>query len=197
MSRCAKDSCFVSDVIAGFAQLTAPECSFPDLTYDFKWFATMSVPLIAGTLFMVFHFLVYLWKHCVLGQDKKAGRKHTAQLIGIFFTMFYYMYLFLVRFALDVFNCNSTTPPDGKVYMQAEFVECWVPGGLQARLFPWAVLAFIGYGLAYPGLVLWVLWQGRELAKEDQLLRAQRIGDTPATNPNAFDFRLKYHKLCT
>ena len=39
------------------------------------------------------------------------------------------------------------------------------------------------------------LYKGRELAKEDQFLRAMNAGWTRADNPNSYDFRKRYHKL--
>ena len=55
----------------------------------------------------------------------------------------YFLYLFLTRTTLDVFNCAPTDPPDGKLYLQAVFEECGKKGGVQLTLLPWAVLTMI------------------------------------------------------
>ena len=40
-----------------------------------------------------------------------------------------------------------------------------------------------------------VLIKNRLLVQEDQLLRAQNTGKTRTSNPNAYEFRKRYHKL--
>jgi hypothetical protein len=37
---------------------------------------------------------------------------------GMFLTMMYFLYLFLTRNVLDIFNCAPTDPPDGHTYLQ-------------------------------------------------------------------------------
>ena len=51
----------------------------------------------------------------------------------------------MTRTILDVFNCSPTDPSDGKTYLEVVFEECGVPGGLQMRLLPYAIIAFLVY----------------------------------------------------
>ena len=56
-----------------------------------------------------------------------------------------YAFRYLTRTILDVFNCAPTDPPDGKTYLEVVFEECGVPGGLQMRLLPFAIVALLVY----------------------------------------------------
>ena len=97
--------------------LTAPECSIPHITFSRKWVFTMLLPLAAGSLFLLMHILVYLKKRVILRRTKNLNN-HVDVLIGMFLTMFYFLYLYLTRSVLDIFNCSPTDPPDGKLYLQ-------------------------------------------------------------------------------
>lgn len=132
---------------------------------------------------------------CILGQ-KKQGR-HVSALIAAALTMFYYLYLYLSRMTLDVFNCSQTEPPDGAPYgyMEAVFEECFKPGGMHMTLFPVACATLLVYTIGFPAFVFRVLWRGRALAKQDQLLRAQKLGSTRAENPACYDFRKRFNRL--
>lgn len=79
--------------------------------------------------------------------------------------------------------------------MEAVFEECYLEGGTHLLLLPWAVATLLVYTIGYPGLVGWILYRGREKCKEDQLLRAQGLGEKRTTNPRCYDFRKKYHKV--
>ncbi len=61
--------------------------------------------------------------------------------------------------AQDIFNCTTTTPSDGHQYLSVVFVECYVPGGLQMALFPWAVMAVALYSCAFVFGCFFVLWK--------------------------------------
>lgn len=93
-------------------ELTAPECSIPNLTYAEKWFAIQILPLAALTLFLLLHVLRLCHKRCIMRRKERLN-SHAPALVGTVLTMFYYMYLYLSRVTLDVFNCNPTDPPDG------------------------------------------------------------------------------------
>ena len=51
------------------------------------------------------------WK-CIKGKRQRLTR-HTAKLVAVWLLLFYFLYLMLLRRALDVFNCNQRDPPDG------------------------------------------------------------------------------------
>ena len=175
-------------------EITAPECSIPDLGYELKWFFAESLPLAAGGMFLVAYVVLYLNKRCILRRTKRLHR-HSSILIAMAFVSMYYLYLYLTRTILDVFNCSPTDPPDGNTYLEVVFEECGVPGGLQMRLLPFAIIALLVYTLGYPSTVAWVLYKNREKIMEDQLLRAQGTGTDRLTNPRGYSVRKRYSKL--
>lgn len=112
--------------------------------------------------------------------------------------MQYFMYLPATRFTLDVVNCVPSDPPDerGYTYMAATAERCWEPGGTHLTLLPFAILIFIAYIVGYPLAVAYVLIKHREDCKEDQLLRAMRVGESRRTNPNLYEFRYVHIPWC-
>ncbi|MFN3496733.1 MAG: hypothetical protein ACK40L_19735, partial [Hydrogenophaga sp.] len=96
-------------------ELTAPECTF-DISYRTKWMFTEALPLGALAIFVMMHFALYLHKRCIKGRRKKL-HSHVPMLMGMALTMFYYLYLYITRTTLDIFNCSPTDPPDGYQYL--------------------------------------------------------------------------------
>jgi hypothetical protein len=174
-------------------ELTAPECSF-NFGYETKWFLIQCIPLIGFGIFLLAHWGKYFHKRCIKNRRNKL-HSHVHTMIGVCLVLMYYGYLYICKSTLDVMNCGPTTPYDGKVYMEAVFEECYKPGGMHLRLLPWAIIFFLLYAIGYPSVVAYILYNGRESAKEDQLLRANDTGMTRKTNPNCYDFRKRYHKL--
>ncbi len=59
-----------------------------------------------------------LCRFLVLGQRGRSNTSsHVPALIGSFMMLIFYMYIYLTKTSLDIFNCNSTTPPDGNTYV--------------------------------------------------------------------------------
>ena len=175
-------------------ELTAPECSIPDLGYKTKWYFIQALPLVANSLFAILYVTTYLHKKCILRRSGDLHR-HASALVATSLVMFYYLYLYITRTVLDVFNCAPTEPPDGKEYLSVVFEPCWEAGGLQMTLLPLAVIALLVYSMGYPTVVFWLLYRNRELIMEDQLLRAKGTGDTRLENRHAYLVRKRYHKL--
>ena len=175
-------------------EITAPECSIPDLSYKLKWFFIQALPLGAAMLFLLLHLTLLFKKRCLLGRKRRLN-SHLSAMVGMFFTMLYVLYLYLTRTVLDVFDCSPTDPPDGKEYLDVVFEPCWEAGSLQVFLLPFACIALLVYVVGYPAWVLQKLYKNRHLVMEDQLLRAKGIGRDRLTNPRAYDFRKRYHKL--
>jgi hypothetical protein len=184
--------------------ITAPQCAYPDVTYEQVWFATMVLPFMGGFVL----FLMFLAKliHKFIFRHKRgvtALTKHGSQLLAMFIIMLYYLYLPLLRKALEVVDCSPLVPSDGYQYTSwtsincdGGYCRCWEDSSdPQMQLLPWAILALIVYSLGYPIYVAMTLYKNQNLIKEDQLLRAMNTGDTRATNPLAYDVRKKYHKL--
>ena len=189
-----KDMFHIFSVFNLNLEITAPECSIPDLGYQLKWFFIQSLPLGAAAIFLLLHVAQLLKKRCILGRRKRLN-SHLSTMVGMFFTMLYVLYLYLTRTVLDVFDCSPTDPPDGHEYLDVVFERCWEAGGLQMFLLPFACIAMLVYVVGYPATVFAVLHRNRPLVMEDQLLRAKGVGRTRLTNPNAYDFRKRFHKL--
>eukprot|EP01029_Cantina_marsupialis_P014776 TRINITY_DN323_c1_g1_i2.p1 TRINITY_DN323_c1_g1~~TRINITY_DN323_c1_g1_i2.p1 ORF type:complete len:639 (+),score=220.11 TRINITY_DN323_c1_g1_i2:231-1919(+) len=108
--------------------------------------------------------------------------------------MFYFLYLYLTRVSLDVFNCNPPEPSDGFTYMEASpSIKCG--STLHTQLMIGAAITTVVYSFGYPALVGFVLFKYRFTVKEDQLLRAMKTGDNRLTNANCYNFRKTFHKI--
>lgn len=177
--------------------ITAPECAIPDFGFERKWFSIEILPISLAGLFLIIHVYLYLYKWLCLRRDRKKRNTHVDTLVATVLIMMYYLYLVLTRTILDVFNCGPTDPPDpeGRVFLQAEFVPCGEPGGVQVRLLPYAVVALIAYSIGFPAFVAHVLYKNFPKIMEDQLLRARKTGDDRMTNRNAYSVRKRFHKL--
>ena len=97
------------------------------------------------------------------------------------------MYLYITKTILDVFNCAPTNPTDGVNYLQAVFEPCGGP--TQSTLLVPAIIGLVVYTVGYPAFLAQLLYRNRELAMEDQLLRAKGVGSDRLTNPHAYEFR--------
>ncbi len=132
-------------------------------------FVEMAPVAIAGALIAIYC-LLFLWKYFILKQRSKgAASSHGAPLLGMYLMLIFYAYIYLTKTALDVFNCNSTTPPDGRTYLEVVFVPCGEPGGLQLHLLPLAIIAFMVYSVGFPTMLLYTLAKNRALIMEDQV----------------------------
>merc|ERR1711871_406734 len=96
--------------------------------------------------------------------------------------MFYYLYLLLLRYQIDIFNCNPTIPDGGNTYVGfvdiscGGLCKCWdfSPDGwgLQAQLLFPAICCFLIYSVGFPVLLFTVLFRKRKIIKEDQVMRS-------------------------
>jgi len=174
--------------------LMAPECSFPAMSYQRKWVGVELLPLIFLFIFICMHFAKYGHKRWVQGRTKNL-HNHRHMVIGMTLTAMYYLYLYMTKVSLDIFNCSPTDPPDGNEYLEAVFESCSKKGGTHQTLLPWAIIFFCAYTLGYPGIVAFILFRNAERVKEDQLLRANNTGDDRGSNPNCYDFRKRFSRL--
>ena len=125
---------------------------------------------IAGAMVAV-AVLLFLWKYFVLKQRSKGtATSHVSPLLGTFLMIMFYLYIFLTKTSLDIFNCNPTTPDDHQhTYLAVVFVPCYVPGGMQMQLFPLAIIATAIYTAGFPGTLFYFLVKNRALIVEDQV----------------------------
>ena len=68
-------------------EITAPECSIPDISYKLKWFFIQALPLGAAAVFGLLHLSMLFYKRCIQCRKKNINR-HFAAMVGMFFTMF-------------------------------------------------------------------------------------------------------------
>ena len=126
------------------------------------------------------------------GLDLKAL---LSMVVSLFLTLVYFLYLTITRAALDVFNCEPTEPPSGKMFMSgAPLEECGVKGGLQERIKPTASFFLFFYTMGFPVAVLFIFVRYRTVIKEDQTLCAHGREAYKNANPHFF-FRKKVGKL--
>ena len=125
-------------------EITAPECSIPDIGYKTKWFFVQALPLGAALLFLLMHVALVIKKRCFQCRKKKLN-SHASALIAMFLVSFYFLFLYLSKTTLDVFNCAPTDPPDGKEYLEVVFEPCWEAGGIQMTLLPFAIITLFAY----------------------------------------------------
>lgn len=182
--------------------ITAPECAIPNLDYDAKWGFVQSLPLGAGAILLLLHFVQWFRKRCILNRKGKGNHDHVHVLISTALVLFYYMYLYLLRMQLEVFNCLPTDPPDGHTY--ADFVSptcgglcrCDEDGGLHSIMMPRAVAAFFAYSLGFPLVVGFLMWRYRMHMQADQLFRALEAPDKESViGKNVYVVRQRFHKL--
>jgi hypothetical protein len=58
-----------------------------------------------------------------------------------------------------------------------------------------ALAAAAFYIAGYPLFVAWLLYTNKELAMEDQLLRAKGVGDDKLSNPRAYTLRKRFSRV--
>jgi len=175
--------------------IAAPECLF-DIDYANKWIFIEILPVFMLVVFILGHVYQYVLKKYIR-QRARGLYSHLAGYAAAYLVMFYYLYLYLTRTLLSVFNCAPTDPYDGFTYLQVgdQVERCWEDGGLHMQLLPMAVICLLAYTIGYPVVVAQLLVRNKMLIMEDQLLRARGEGDKRIENPNAYDIRQRYHKV--
>eukprot|EP01029_Cantina_marsupialis_P008525 TRINITY_DN2018_c0_g6_i1.p1 TRINITY_DN2018_c0_g6~~TRINITY_DN2018_c0_g6_i1.p1 ORF type:complete len:640 (-),score=143.98 TRINITY_DN2018_c0_g6_i1:453-2372(-) len=157
--------------------LSAPECIAPEFDFFTKFLMVQALPLAACCIFLMVHFMRKFYFKCVL----KRGRtnvKNASVLTSVVLVTMYYLYLYLLRIQLDVFNCSPTDPSDGHDYTTFSSPECdglcrcWESGGIQMKLVPLAAVTFLIYSVGFPLLVFLMLRGKRHYVLMDQILRA-------------------------
>ena len=156
----------------------------------------MLLPAIFGCL-LLFMFIFIMLIKCikqVCGCASKGVKytSHGSKLLATFVLVFYFLYLAVVRRALDVFNCNPVEPDDGYLYTEFTSIDCEAglcrcndPDELQQKLVPWAIVFLIVYAIGFPLYVIWVTWYYRIQIKLDQLLRAYDLGEDRENSPDS------------
>ena len=94
----------------------------------------MFMPIVLAFSFLLAHTCLLLKKRCIDGR-KKDLNKHAHAMVSMNLVVMYFLYLYLTRNALDVFNCVPLDPPDAVhpdyTYMTAVGgVRCYQEGSL-------------------------------------------------------------------
>lgn len=173
--------------------IVAPECLVPNVSYIQKWSVFEAIPFLVAVCFLLIHGILLAYKRYFLQQRSwEVVLSHVDVLVSSFLTLFFFLFLQLLRMQLEVFDCGPLNPPDGNLYLLVVFEKCGIPGGVQMTLLPWAIITLLGYSVAYPAFLSWLYWKNHERIMEDQLLRAKGGGDDRLTNPNAYHLRRRY-----
>jgi hypothetical protein len=76
--------------------ITAPECTLKQLTYETKWWIVMQLPVGAAALFFVIFLVNAAVKRLYLGiKQRKRVFSHKNALIGMLLVILYFLYLYL------------------------------------------------------------------------------------------------------
>mgnify|MGYP005991323017 CR=1 FL=1 len=178
--------------------LTAPECLAPSIDYRLKWIGTMVLPMAVFFLLLSVYVAGNLYMRYCRRLSKRQRTAHKAPTVGAGLTLSYFMYLYVSRTVLDIFNCSPTDPPDDwePGYMQADFIPCYKQGGIHLELLPFAFVFLLVYVMAYPALIYAWLRRSRHIVKVDQLLRAYGYGHDEKTSDRLHhQFRRMFHKV--
>ena len=88
----------------------------------------------------------------ILGHHGRGeASSHVPALIGSYMMLIFYLYIFLTMTSLDIFNCNSTTPPDGHTYVDRVWGTTWVSVCCHAQ----AAVALVPFTLCAGMRLLW------------------------------------------
>jgi hypothetical protein len=185
--------------------IAGPECLVPNLSFAFKFYGTILFPIFVAVAIAAASLLLWLLSAVCpgcAGVRKNNIKDRLSSMVGVFLLAQYFAYLAVTRRALDVFNCNPTTPSDGHLYASFTSVSCpggvcrcWVTGQLHMSLVPAAALTSILFTLGYPLSVFCLVRKNKRKIKLDQILRALGTGDDVSSNPEAYHIRRRYHKL--
>lgn len=181
--------------------IVAPECLVPDISYAQKFYFIEGLPLALFGVLLVINLTYIAYKALILKRSRKDLLHHIPALKSAAILIMYFLYLYITRTLLDVFNCAPTVPPsydaNGNLikYLSVQFEECGKPGGLQVSLIPASVLGLLGYTVGFPAILTWILYKWREVIMLDQLLRAGGQGENRIENPIGYEIRKAYGRM--
>ena len=76
-------------------EITAPECSVPDIGYKVKWFFIQGLPIAAALVFLTMHVALVIKKRCFQCRKKKLN-SHGSALVAMFQISLYFLYLYVL-----------------------------------------------------------------------------------------------------
>jgi hypothetical protein len=166
---------YLSVLNFNLVELLGIECSV-EISYANKLYMYQISPIlclgVAVGVFLVLRLLACLPGAMLQGFRRKS-RNLADNVIGGYLIFFNLLYLSLCRSALDVFNCEETSPSDGFTYMVATHDRCYEEGGEHMKLLPVAGLAIFVYCLGFPICLSLILNYNRKGIEADMKLRAK------------------------
>jgi simple sugar transport system substrate-binding protein len=151
----------------------APECSVTT-GYWSQWGTQLMLPFMVTFSFLAIYSIVR-FRHQM---SEKGWSDNHATAVANAFVNAYFMFLsvfhpFLTKNSLEIFRCREFA--DGKYYMDVQTsFECF-DDEWYAHM-PFAVLAFVIYGLGIPTLFWYVLRQGKLSNRLDERMFKRRYG---------------------
>ena len=187
---------YLSVLNFNLVELLGIECSV-EISYANKLYMYQMSPILClGAAVAIFLFLRLL--ACLPGAMLKGFRRKSRNLadnvIGGYLIFFNLLYLSLCRSALDVFNCEETSPSDGFTYMVATHDRCYEEGGEHMKLMPVAGLSILVYCLGFPVCLSLVLNNNRKGIEADMELRAKSQHYKRRTAPS-YNMSIRYGRF--
>ncbi|KAA0171764.1 hypothetical protein FNF28_00400 [Cafeteria roenbergensis] len=183
-------------------EITAPECLIPDIAFVTKWFIIMAIPVGCGVVLLFAWLAGLCYSKITRGSQWREANSHAGKIVAGYMIMLYFLYLYVSKQILDVFNCVPTSPPDGKLYLQAVFEPCDRPGGVHETLMFPALIALGAYTIGFPVFCFFITCTGgrKHVIMLDQLLRCYGVGYSATrtmtkAQQRAFEFRKAFNRL--
>lgn len=179
-------------------EIVAPECTLnvKNLSYIGKFGFVAAMPFGVVALMGFVQVLVFLWRALVMGRRRKLElARGMPEIISSMLLLLSQLYIYETETMLQPFNCAPTTPPTydaaGKLiyFLSVQHEQCYVKGGIQQTLLPYAAAGCVVYVAGYPLAIFWNLWRKREQVMEDQLLRAKGTGNDRLSGPQTYEMR--------
>jgi hypothetical protein len=125
----------------------------------------MAVTAACGIVIKIRNYLVQEWQRF---RNKPLSMPvEIDSLYGLLFASFYYLYLQVVKNAMEPLTCHSV---GGKSVMHANpSIECVMTNPLYVQLRFWAITCLVVYGMGIPLLFLVVLVYYRKEIRLDQV----------------------------
>lgn len=138
-----------------------------------KFALIASLPVVALIATFVVFLMIAAKNLCLEAYERYKGRSlspptEVDSLYGLCFACFYYLYLQVVKNAMEPLDCLQLA--DGRSVMQADpAIECVSSNSTYVLLKLWAIVCLAGYGIGIPIMFVIVLFVYRKEIKVDQV----------------------------